>query len=363
MLVHDLFESRANSIRSQIIQDVDSHGPGQYFVRFTDIDKLGYSARQQFGRSPDVDDPEFSADYIGTKHGRPAIWFYPLNYYLKQKDSYATDKPYAWLVKLNDDAWLQPVDRKTTGQTAAPLGRQRVGLLRNTTPPAAIFFRPAFQLIGKYYDYAGQHQRHGQVKGAPDPSFFDRVRGLTESSGYTLEGSWTPDLVFSKLWAIRKLQNIVKDSLIPVIYVLGSWYGNMSVLLARSGLNIGKIINVESNPQWLNTGNKFIEAMGIDNVESMNKDANTLDYRQLPGVVINSSTNDMENRGWFDNIPPGTLVVIQGRNKTGPKAVYSFDSPQDLQSLYQLNKVLYSGSLDLEDPETNYTRNMIIGIR
>jgi hypothetical protein len=41
----------------------------------------------------------------------------------------------------------------------------------------AIFFEPAFDVVGRYYDYAGQHQRHGQVKGRPAPSFFDRVRG------------------------------------------------------------------------------------------------------------------------------------------------------------------------------------------
>ena len=36
----------------------------------------------------------------------------------------------------------------------------------------------------------------------------NEVYNLEESSGYSLEGSYTPDLVFSKLWLIRELGKI-----------------------------------------------------------------------------------------------------------------------------------------------------------
>lgn len=166
-------------IRDQILADVRKHGgnASDYFVRVTDSDKLGYSARQSFGRTPDVDHPEFDVDYIGTGKGRPVLWFYPLNAYLKGQDLYAATNPYVWLVKLKPNAWLQTVRRGDQGVATPPTGQQRVGIMRMSTPPAALFFTPAFDIIGKYYDYGGQHQRHGQVKGAPKPSFFDRVRG------------------------------------------------------------------------------------------------------------------------------------------------------------------------------------------
>jgi hypothetical protein len=38
-----------------------------------------------------------------------------------------------------------------------------------------------------------------------------------------------------------------------------------------------------------------------------------------------------------------------------------FRSVQDIEQKFPLDQVLYSGSLDLEDPETAYTRFMIIG--
>lgn len=103
--------------------------------------------------------------------------------------------------------------------------------------------------------------------------------------------------------------------------------------------------------------------MNIDHVQTMLKDANKLNYQQLPGIVINTSTNDIANRGWFDNIPNGTLVVVQGRNNVGSKAVASFNSAQDLLAEYPLNTILYSGEMQLQDPETEYTRSMIIGIK
>lgn len=186
---------------------------------------------------------------------------------------------------------------------------------------------------------------------------------INESSGYSFKGSWTPDLVFSKLWIARELENILGDTVIPTVYVLGSWYGNLSIILDRSNLNIKKIINVDTNEDWLQVGQEIIQQMNISNVEHMNKDSNKLDYRQLPGIVINASTNDMKNEGWFDNVPQGTLTVIQGRNAVGSAAEHSFDSPQDLQDLYPLNKVIYQGTMALNDPETEYTRSMIIGIK
>lgn len=173
-------EARVPPVRDQIRAAVRQHGGStdQYFVRFTDQDRLGFSARQRFSHTPDVDDPKFDVDYIDTGPGRRALWFYPLATYLKaDQETYAADSPYVWLVRLRDDAWLQPVRRGDRAVKAAPAGKQRVGMLRYSTPPAAIFFEPAYDVIGRYYDFGGQHQRHGRVRGAPPPTWFDRIRG------------------------------------------------------------------------------------------------------------------------------------------------------------------------------------------
>ena len=60
-------------------------------------------------------------------------------------------------------------------------------------------------------------------------------QSITESSGYSLAGSFTRDLVASKVWLLDELARIAPQ--VGTIYVLGSWYGNLGVLLALTLLS------------------------------------------------------------------------------------------------------------------------------
>ena len=158
-------ESIKDQLEKAYIQDGGSID--EYFVRSSKVDKLGFSPKQIFARSPDLDHPEYDISYIGTGKGSPALWFYPLSYYLKSPEVFTKGYPYIWLVKLKPDAWLQPVDKFTKTKQDAPKGMERVGILRKALTPSAIFFKPAFDVVDKFYDYGSQHNRHGEVKGAP----------------------------------------------------------------------------------------------------------------------------------------------------------------------------------------------------
>jgi len=182
---------------------------------------------------------------------------------------------------------------------------------------------------------------------------------LGESSGYSLEGSFTPDLVFSKYWLMHELAKIQPH--VSTMYVLGSWYGNLAVFLNRyPKVDVDQIINVETDPKFLKSSQRILNHLGVDNVEYMLKDANELDYRQLDknGVVVNTSLTDMKGHAWFDNIPAGTLVVLQARDQDPGE---QFHSVKDIEQKFPLSQVLYSGELELQDPETEYTRFMVIG--
>jgi hypothetical protein len=185
------------------------------------------------------------------------------------------------------------------------------------------------------------------------------IFSLNESSGSGLDGSFTRDLVFSKLWLMRQLAQIQPH--VSTMYVLGSWYGNLALFLNRYPMiQVDHIINVETNPERLDTSERMLTRAGADNVEHMLKDANQLDYRQLDrnSVVVNTSLIDIKGTDWFENIPEGTLVVMQARDQVDDE---QFAGPADIEQMFPLDQVLYSGSLDLEDPETEYTRFMIIG--
>ena len=182
---------------------------------------------------------------------------------------------------------------------------------------------------------------------------------LEESSGYSLEGSFTRDLVFSKYWLMHELSRIQPH--ISTMYVLGAWYGNLALFLNRYPLvEVDQIINVETDPEFLKSSRNILKQTGADNVEHMLKDANDLDYRQLDrdGAVVNTSLTDMPGTDWFSNIPSGTLVVLQARDHDPGE---QFTGPEDIVQKFPLSQVLYSGGLELEDPETEYTRFMVIG--
>jgi hypothetical protein len=184
---------------------------------------------------------------------------------------------------------------------------------------------------------------------------------VNESSGYSLKGSFTPDLIKSKVWLLTELARIAPT--VGTIYVLGSWYGNLGILLALDPvIKYKQLINVETDSKFLQASERIHNHLGMGNTEYMLKDANDLDYQQLgdDGVVINTSLTDMPGQAWFDRIPPGTLVVMQSRdNDTGNAA----HSTQDIIDRYPLSEIIYDGELELQDPETAYTRYMVIGIK
>ena len=159
---------------------------------------------------------------------------------------------------------------------------------------------------------------------------------------------------------LHTIKDILKDAKIDhlnTIYVLGSWYSNISLYLLKSGISFNKVINVDIDNTVLSIGELLINKIGAsDKVEHMNKDANTLDYSQLkpPSLVINTSANDIESTEWLDNIPSGTLVAIQDRQQ---------ESLSAFSERYPLDKTFFLSKLELDDPEEKYTRYMKIGVK
>ena len=176
---------------------------------------------------------------------------------------------------------------------------------------------------------------------------------LREFSPDTVSGSFDRGLIFNKLWLIHELAKIKHT--FSTIYILGSWYGNLSILLARSDIDYKHIVNVDTDAKRVRQGQAIAKQMHVaDRIEPMVADANELDYRQLDsnGLVVNCSIHDMPNSGWFDHIPRGVMVALQSRT----------DVDHDINS-YALKTILYDGTKQLADPETEYTSLLRIGIR
>jgi hypothetical protein len=186
-----------------------------------------------------------------------------------------------------------------------------------------------------------------------------RKKKVNESSGPSLQGSFTPDLTRSKVWLLKELAKIVPT--VDTVYILGSWYGNLALYMhLQPTVDYNQIINVEIDPERLNQSERMLDHVGADRVSYMLKDANELDYQQLGpnGVVINTSLTSIADNQWFDRIPAGTLVVMQARDQDAGE---QYHSTQAIIDRFPLDQVYYTGTLDLQDPETEYQRYMVIG--
>lgn len=177
----------------------------------------------------------------------------------------------------------------------------------------------------------------------------------------TLQGSFLPTLETYRKTVLKILKNY--QTKFDVIYILGSWYGNLSLLIDEDpDFEVGKIINVESDEEKLKAGYVLARKRGIDNIEPMLKDANQLDYRQLTdnSLVINQSVGNIQGNNWFKNIPDGTLVLINARNNDSG-AVNKFERLESFAESFPMQEMIFAETKKFVDPETDYQCFILLG--
>ena len=183
---------------------------------------------------------------------------------------------------------------------------------------------------------------------------------LFEVSNNTEKESWAKDLVESKRWLAEELAKI--DTHYSTVYILGSWYGNASILLFQEHkLTFDWLYNVDVDRRALEQGQELANELGMTNIIPIHANANDIVYKR-PQLVINTSCNNMENAGWFENIPSGTLVALQSRNNDSG-ALNQHNSPRELLLEYPLTQVIYEDKKRLHDKQGSYARFMVIGYK
>lgn len=186
---------------------------------------------------------------------------------------------------------------------------------------------------------------------------------LFEVNSEDLTGSLGPGLTENKFWAFTELSKIKTD--FSVIYILGSWYGNASLLLSMdTRFSFDKIINVDLNRSMLSIGDRMAKMLGDEKIEAMRKDVNRLDYRHVDenSLIINFSTTNIKGDDWFNNIPTGITVLLVGRDND-PGAVNQFESLKEFLDTYPLSNILLAKRKKFQDPETEYNSFLVIGLK
>lgn len=187
--------------------------------------------------------------------------------------------------------------------------------------------------------------------------------------------------VESKLWLVNQLYHVAsvygylqqwREWQSFSVFLYAGWYGVTNLLLrAHSGFPRAIVTSFDADEQ-ANQGalvlNEAFEYRGEFQVHTA--DVNKLVYSPGMGaegwgrcdVLINTSVEHIDGKEWFDNIPDGTLVVLQSNDMEHlDEHINTITSVEDLLAGYPLREVLYSGTLPFQYPSFSFNRFMIIG--
>ena len=169
----------------------------------------------------------------------------------------------------------------------------------------------------------------------------------------------------SKIWLCEELERLY-DS-VDSIWIYGGWYGITALLLnSRGNMRIGQIRSYDVDPACESVADMINENWVYQNwkFKAQTQDCNKLDIKSNPpDLLINTSTEHFDSLDWWNNIPSGTVVALQGNNM--PHAdhhVHSEDLEQFVKE-FPFTQLLYKGQLEFEYPTWKFTRFMLIGIK
>jgi hypothetical protein len=166
----------------------------------------------------------------------------------------------------------------------------------------------------------------------------------------------------SKIWLCEELEKTEWTS--NFTYIYGGWHGLAAfLLLSRGKFKVDRIRSIDIDPlaepiadkineNWVQQSWKF---------KAFTNDCNNFEpvYGDL---IINTSTEHFTSKQWFNNIPNGNRVVLQGNNM--PHDNYNIHLTLDeFVKEYPLRTILFKGEKEFVYPDWSFKRYMIIGIK
>lgn len=189
------------------------------------------------------------------------------------------------------------------------------------------------------------------------PAFVKNLGAVIDA---TPDLNWTDALsrnqIQSKVWLLDKLKEsgvlpkartVTEKSATTV--VVGGWVGMLPMLASMHKINLGDVINVDSD--------KSVHGASVDLNIAHNKSYKSIakDIKEYPFskhkelLVIDTIVEHFENHGeWVKTLPKGTTVVLQGNDMFNlPDHVNCHQSLEDFLSNCGLNTILWAGELNL----------------
>jgi hypothetical protein len=193
--------------------------------------------------------------------------------------------------------------------------------------------------------------------------WFNAVRNTpVEQRTRLLDAFWSGQ-IDSKCWLVNTLNNLVRDE--SNIYIFGGWVGVLgSLLLQCSRYPIKKLRSVDIDPWCENIADTICKIHEMNDWRFKARTCSMSDYEYEwgidPHIVINTScehVTQIDYDRWYNRIPAGTLVVIQGNNFFScAEHIRCSESLIEFKQQNHARDILFEGQL----PHDMYTRYMCI---
>ena len=165
----------------------------------------------------------------------------------------------------------------------------------------------------------------------------------------------------SKIWAAEELERIVAHTHVLRITILGGWYGLFHFILkVRGRQTIEWCRSYDLDPSACSVANAINNSWEMKEWEfkSYPQDANYIAYTNT-NCIINTATEHFVSNYWFDNIPDGTLCLLQGNDLIIEDHVNCPKNLEHFKSMFPLQTIKFEGKKKFD----MYTRYMIIGYK
>lgn len=167
----------------------------------------------------------------------------------------------------------------------------------------------------------------------------------------------------SKIWLCEELEKTGWTS--DFTYVYGGWHGITAfLLLSRGNFQVNRIRSIDIDP----TSEPIADAINENWVwqewkfKAFTNDCNNFEP-VFGDLIINTSTEHFDSMQWFDRIPKGTRVILQGNNMPHEDHIIHSETLTDFVKQYPLTEYVFSGEKEFVYPDWKFTRYMIIGIK
>lgn len=168
--------------------------------------------------------------------------------------------------------------------------------------------------------------------------------------------------ISSKIWLCEELEKLIEN--VDRINIYGGWYGLTSfLLLSRGKIKVRQVRSFDIDPSCEKIADTINENWVINDWTFKAFTADCSSMKEPADIVINTSTEHFVTLKWFENIPTGTWVVLQGNNMKHEDHYDISDNLHDFTKKFNLSTVYYSGEKRFVYPDWEFIRYMLIGIK